>query len=62
MLEYDKNGQVATGSGDRKEEGWGHPDSDGMGPPRDATQENPKKSHTDDTRHQFSLKTLSFRK
>ena len=33
MLEYDKNGQVTTGSGDRKEEGWGHPDSDGMGPP-----------------------------
>lgn len=28
--------------------------------PRDATQENPKKSHTDDTRHQFSLETISF--
>lgn len=36
MLGYDKNGQVATGSGDRENEGWGHHDSDGMRhpPPR----------------------------
>lgn len=33
MLGYDENRQVATGSGDRENEGWGRPDSDGLRPP-----------------------------